>query len=703
MVADPIYPYFDSLGVKAYTAFMRKIDLHIHTVAVDGKDASFNFDIDNFQKFTDELAIDAVAITNHNHFNLSQFNEITSKLTDVKVFPGIEIDFQSGHLLLISENTDLTDFDSRCTQVEKEFTGGSQISLEKLKEIFTDLSNYLLIPHYEKRPKVSASSLELMKEEVFAGEVRSPKIFSRKIKEVDTLTPVLFSDARISDDLDNSKHQGKQTFINTNSDSLSLDTVKGALRDKNKVFLSNSKKHGFFQIFNNGQELSTGLNIVLGGRSSGKTTLLNNLKDIYDTEEKSVKYIEQFALVNEDEGKFNKMLEKEKSAVREEYLQDFRAVVEDATEIDTQETNHKLEKYVETLLDFASNEKLLDEYSRAALYTEIPFQIVNNEGLERIIEAVLILQNNTVYKETINKRLLEDKLISLSSDLEILYKEKVELKLKKEWVNELIKDTSRQLKSKSSSSSIEYNDIDFYGIKLEKEKIRRFNAIANTLKEQNTISEDTTFGKFKIQAISSRYTGAGEMNAESKSQAAFTQAYKEYDSPIIFLDELKKLGGLEKSELYKYFCKVTYQVLNEYDKKVSGGERAEFNLLKALEDARQYDMLLIDEPESSFDNLFLKNNVNTSIKEISKELPVVVVTHNNTVGMMLKPDYILCTQREIIEGTDEYNVYSGSPGDKEFTTAKKDKKVGSFDELLKTLEAGEDAYITRKSLYNNFK
>lgn len=36
---------------------------------------------------------------------------------------------------------------------------------------------------------------------------------------------------------------------------------------------------------------------------------------------------------------------------------------------------------------------------------------------------------------------------------------------------------------------------------------------------------------------------------------------------------------------------------------ISGGESAEFNLLQTIEDARNYDMLLIDEPESSFDNI----------------------------------------------------------------------------------------------------
>ncbi len=53
---------------------------------------------------------------------------------------------------------------------------------------------------------------------------------------------------------------------------------------------------------------------------------------------------------------------------------------------------------------------------------------------------------------------------------------------------------------------------------------------------------------------------------------------------------------------------------NKYGFNVSGGERAEFNLLTEIQDALKYDLLLIDEPESSFDNLFLKHDVNQLIK-----------------------------------------------------------------------------------------
>lgn len=683
---------------------MKKIDFHIHTVPVNNKDAHFEFDLGKFQEYINTFSISAVAVTNHNIFDLEQFKEMKA-LQNVIAFPGIEIDFENGQLLLISENENLDDFNQKCEAIKSELENGNKITVDKLKEIFVDLSGYLLIPHYDKKPKVRQGAIDSLNDCIFTGEVSSPKKFHRTIKSANSLTPVVFSDARISTDLDPEKYQGRHTFIKTNSNPLTLSAIKLALRDKNKVFLSNTGKHGFFQVFNDGQELSSGLNVVVGGRSSGKTFLLDKLRDIFDIEEKSIKYIKQFDLVKDDEKKFNERVEKDKSAIREEYLKEFRGVVESAIDIDRRETNHKLEKYIKTLLDFASSEKLQDEFSKAVLFKENVYQVRRNQEdeLKRLLGAVMLLLQNKTYKDTVNKYISEDGLQTLLDDLTKQYKQILEARLKKEWINKLVKDIRQRLESKTSSPKIDDGDIDFYRIKLERERVRRFNAIASAIKKETEIKETEAFGKFKIRAVASPYSGALGLHDESGKQVSFTNAFKKYDSPIVFLEELKNIEGLERSELYRYFCKVTYQVLNEYDKKVSGGEMAEFNLLRVLKDARQYEMLLVDEPESSFDNLFLKKNVNKELKDISKEMPVIVVTHNNTVGMLLEPDYLLYTQRKIVDGKDEYRIFSGSPGDKEFKTADANESIESYDTLLDTLEAGQEAYDTRKTLYGSFK
>jgi predicted metal-dependent phosphoesterase TrpH len=81
---------------------MKKIDLHIHTVPTIS-DAAFTFDMNKLKEYVGECKLDAIAITNHNMFDLDQFNQISNLLT-IPVFPGIEIDLESGHMLLLARS-----------------------------------------------------------------------------------------------------------------------------------------------------------------------------------------------------------------------------------------------------------------------------------------------------------------------------------------------------------------------------------------------------------------------------------------------------------------------------------------------------------------------------------------------------------------------------------------------------------------------
>ena len=65
---------------------MKKIDLHIHTLATE-KDSNFIFDLDKMLLYVQTSKLDAIAITNHNIFDREQFNKIKEKV-NISVFPG---------------------------------------------------------------------------------------------------------------------------------------------------------------------------------------------------------------------------------------------------------------------------------------------------------------------------------------------------------------------------------------------------------------------------------------------------------------------------------------------------------------------------------------------------------------------------------------------------------------------------------------
>lgn len=661
---------------------MKKVDLHIHTVP-SISDNQFFFSLNSLKDYVEKLELDCIAVTNHNLFDKTQFEYISSELS-LKVFPGIEIDLEAGHILLISENEDLEDFDFKCKKVTELIKSRTDyITYEQLIEIFPLLSKYLLIPHYDKKPNIKVETLEKLGDNIFCGEVTSIRKFKACINESDKLVPVIFSDCRFVEDMPN--YSTRQTYIDAADDSLTA--IKGCLFDKNKVYLSKEEGNEFFQATDDGIVLSTGLNVIIGERSTGKTYTLEKIINGFE----NVKYIEQFSLLQNDEEKFKELVTTRHSLVSENYLKEFKDVIYEVNEVDIKTNIQNIEKYLESLKKFASESDKLDSFSKCKLYNETKFELDDLENLKALIKATNLLLDNTEYKTVINKHISENSLKDLFFELIETYKSKHIKNLEKSFVNGLTERIKDDLKIRSSSTSIE--DIDFNKIQLDKIKVSKFNDLVHKLQAEKIIDSKEIRG-FKVIAKTKKFTGAIQLQKKSKSKLAFSEAFDNYNKPYKFLISLKSIT-IEETDYYKYFVDIEYKTLNKHGFAVSGGERSEFNLLHEISDALKHDILMIDEPESSFDNIFLKNEVNELIKEISKEIPVIVVTHNSTIGASIKPDYLVYTQKEIVSDEIKYNVYFGHPMSKILKNAE-GKEIQNIDILFNCLEAGEEAYYERK-------
>ena len=272
---------------------MRKIDLHIHTISTIS-DIDFEFDLEKLKEYITKSCLECISVTNHNLFDQDQFSEICEGI-DVPVFPGIEINLGTGHVLIISDNKEIGDFQRKCDEVKSRIkVKTDSISSEELIDIFEDLSKYIVIPHYSKKPIIHENELKIIETYITSGEVSSPKKFIYSIKDKTNPSPSYFSDIRISKEM--KTYSSRHTFVDLND--ISFLSLKDCLSNKNKVFLSQEEGNNFFQIFDDGLKLSTKLNVIIGERSSGKT---HTLKRIFKSVE-NVKYIEQFSLlVKEDD------------------------------------------------------------------------------------------------------------------------------------------------------------------------------------------------------------------------------------------------------------------------------------------------------------------------------------------------------------------------------------------------------------------
>ena len=96
-------------------------------------------------------------------------------------------------------------------------------------------------------------------------------------------------------------------------------------------------------------------------------------------------------------------------------------------------------------------------------------------------------------------------------------------------------------------------------------------------------------------------------------------------------------------------------------------------------------------------------DLNEMIKEIANIIPVVLVTHNNTLGLSIHPDFLLYTEKNIENGVPVYRVYSGTTANHILRSNIDNKEKNTRDILLNCLEAGEPSYKDRSQTYEILK
>ncbi|EOL46240.1 hypothetical protein RV11_GL000524 [Enterococcus phoeniculicola] len=679
---------------------MKKLDLHIHTVRSISDSKKIDFSIEKLSEYIHEKKLDAIAITNHNIFDIEQFRKIREAI-EVPVFPGVEVDLEKGHLLLIGDCSEfpLEDFATSCEKLLNFIKEQSDsLTLSEFYSVFPKhtLKKYLLIPHYRKSPEISERIIHELSENstISAGEVSSPRKFMELKNEIDGLTPVLFSDQRICSFM--SSFNNHQTYLNISE--ISLAAIKGALSDKTKVSLSKKDGKNLFEI-HDGINASTGLNVLLGERSSGKTHLLNKINE--STE--NTKYIRQFELVETDDKRseetFHAQLQNDESMFSAEFLSEFNEIVKDILNIDVLTTKKNVNDYVQSLLKNAESTEKKDAFAKSTLFSEEKFKHKDTSTLEELIKATQVILENNEYSTLIDEVIEREQLVKL---LLRLIKEHRRISLDneiKEKANTIIGNVQSELSLKTTTQRI--LDIDLSKVAEEQLKIRKFNELTEKLQQEKILNEKQTFD-FTVRKSKRKFATPRELIEQAKKRMSFSDIFSSYSVPFDFLQKLKSKKELEPADFYKYFVKIQVEILNKDLKPVSGGQRAEYNFLRKIEGALSHDMLLIDEPESSFDNPFLNTKINTMLKDISKYIPVFVSTHNNTIGGSISPDFILHTKRSIEQDKANFRVYTGYPTDK-ILYSNDGKSINNLSVQLTCLEAGESSYSKRSEMYEILK
>lgn len=688
---------------------MKRIDLHIHTKRTVCDSQNFEFSMNELIAYVKRANLAAIAITNHNCFDLHNYKSVREELRDYcEVFPGIEINVKTpgkyGHVLVIAPNDLVEDFNEACKRIDQMCPESkSSISWDDVCSFITFLDKCLIIPHYRKNKQLDKKTIEEIRSKsgVDALEVSNNKIWLRETGGT-TEPLVVFSDARpgfkpINDSNESSGARFAYGFTYIDISEVSIQSIKLALTKADATSIV-SMDHEF-EILPEGIAASNKLNVLLGERSSGKTFTLERIIDAL--EESDYWYIEQFDISEKaKKSNFDKNVREEDESFFSSYFAGLERLLGSYLEIDLDSIEQGVKDYTRALMIYAGSPP--DDASKTPIYKSEPFKTEADEKSLKddfeLRKAVRKLASDTRRREQIERHLSVDSLTSLDDDLRLITKSTFQdLKLKGR-ANQTIALIQNALSSLSARKPLpDTKPIRDYFRYCHQEALLA-NELERLSNPESLESEDE--GKYLKTRKRLGYTQAGQIPKPISKKLANGDTMAPILKMSSFQDRLQAFRNFKESSR-PYIIKNLFQiqtsiVLNdEKQPELSGGQRAEYCLLHELSKARGKDLVLIDEPESSFDNPFLSEEVCKMIKAVAQHSTVFLVTHNNSLGVSIHPDWILYTEKR---KDGSYAIYSGAFTDSQLR-AIDGAQISRPETLINILEAGEPKYLDRRKYY----
>ena len=675
----------------------KKIDFHIHTIS-SIKDAEFEFSLEWLKKYIEETDLDAIAITNHDLFEKKNFEEITRNLGEVKVYPGIELTLDIGHVNIvfpvacIDELSNFSDWLSGIHQTQSD-----SITSEQLCAQLPCWDQGIYIFELGKSKGVKEIP-DVFSNVVCVGGVPNQLRFNIAKNNQEGLVPCLFSDAHATNQDSGNRNKienlkNKQTYLQI--DSCEFEDIKKCLRDKSKVSINKENLKDAINI--DGVNISSGLNLVVGKRGTGKTYFLNKIKEYSDDECYEIKQFETARADEYIEKQRKEQGVKEFSLWQERYTKEFskiKAYIQDMHN----ETND-IEKFLVDVKRFANEMARSNSSQKYLLFQETEFELPNIDYIRNALKNIKeVIDNKEIWSLLKNNSQKKSHFIEVYSELRdiyLKYRQDSELKQK---INEIMRNVKSTITAWIGIDKVQECSVNKV---IEKQQLeKKIDSFLKTIVVETPLKNDRLHG-YQIRVNLIPYKTASQFQKAIGTQEAVNndliKAYNDKDF-IAFLKNLKQKKFYNEANFAEYLLQKEVKLLDSEGVPASGGQAVGFALMLRLNEAKNKPIILIDEPESSLDNAYIRNELNKELKQLARNSMVVVITHNSTLGTLLEPDYLIITSKDN-DGT--YSVKSG-----EFTSCKiKDSLNGleekSYDKFIEAMESGMDSFTKKGEIYAN--
>lgn len=711
-----------------------KIDIHVHTKKTKKGDApTREIDARRFHEIISTTDVKIVAITNHNHFDLTQYNDFTEIVRDdFQIWPGAELDIEEdgrrGHLLVIVSPSHAQSMEKIINSLSTGTTPNNfYISIDDVVSNFDSL-NPLYIAHYkQKKPDLIDEDIEkLISKTMHTGRV---------LKEVtNSISAGIFlshghSSIYGSDIQDWDKYQAtskdlpdlrlpvesfEQFCMLLNKDRKAINS----LLDK-KVPENISIKP-----FEDGKSLEirvyNDINVFFGSKGTGKSKILEAIARYYANKGINAYKFESSSSNLADVYDLNcKKISIDLLDYDIEYCKKEIDFIKKAQETDVTSLSRYLQFYSAKIKNVNARKIKVKDFSTENIQIhEREFLSVNTVH-ERFKEFKGYLETD----KSVNKFVESSKLKKLSENLTSIL-EDLESKRLKAFIehkvaylfNGLVKKVKFEVSKKTGTpekpSTTGFRNYASNRIKIElvvnsvlkniRKKIGIPSEYIGNLDEKGDLYckteiqiQDGNIHDSKFHTIAS---------VKKTPQKEFSKVIKSINDNLYSTQLFERIAELNSIEgvdsiptILELLLISRCFTLNGESYDPSTGESSMLLLHKELKEDK--DVYILDEPEKSLGNEYINNVIVPMIKEkamVGKK--IFIATHDANIAVRTLP-YNSVYRKHGING---YETFVGNPFLNNLVNIKDERDKIDWKEIsMRTLEGGKNAFGERGQIYGN--
>ncbi len=704
-----------------------RVDFHCHTKKVkSGEVATRNVTPELFAEKVRNADVKIVAITNHNVFDTTQYNELaTAAGDDCQVWPGIELNINGSngkqwHLIVVSNPETVSDF----YDIVSKLTHG--VSPEDcyldIENVVSGLSSIecFYLPHYHKSPEISEEDskklLELVGESFKilneTSDIRSMGVFANHNTRV-----IVGSDVKDWNDYEESSFSELRLPVESFHQLYMLakrdPQVVTSLLDKND---SRSLTINFAEKVKLDLKLYKEVNVVFGPKGTGKSEILKAVQETFEKQGYSCCVYRG----SEKDSQFNQLLSADDmmrhvGKVNALSCEDHFQAIKDWED----KSPTPIQDYVQWIntKDINANKQRM-KITLASTYQQEDGQEFEQvkEDIKNIRRAIRVFNrvDATKYLTSADSKQLDTLLARLEDLIANKYRDElinVYASQFSNWSIEIIKRlTDKKTNTVSRPGTTGFSPFAANRIKLHRSVQSILNNInGKEVRERKSIGSLESKGNVYIQ---SRYrmccseSRSGEFGdkkvTDIKNALKLLGGVKEnycsediYHQVSTLSDELETTGVNSTEQFLGLSKEVILSNGEEY--KPSNGEKSILMMQKVLGEDK--DVYIFDEPELGMGNSYIDKNIRPKISNLGKSnKTVVIATHNANIAVRTLPYATIFRDHD----NGVYKTYIGNPFINSLINIRDDNDVISWKETSMTvLEGGVEAFYERKDIYES--